>query len=80
MDTYYYEQSDKALTGPVDLLRQAGVSFTVHRAVGPVAETIVNRARELECDALRRLGLHRPFDLGCHVRSPVAHGELTATF
>jgi len=52
MDTYYYEQSDKALAGSVELLRQAGVSFTVHRAVGPVAETIVNRARELECDAI----------------------------
>jgi len=52
MDTYYYEQSDKALAGSVDLLRQAGVSFTVHRAVGPAAETIVNRARELECDAI----------------------------
>ncbi|MCC7548683.1 MAG: universal stress protein [Burkholderiales bacterium] len=52
MDTYYYQQSDKALAGAADLLRQAGVSFTVHRAVGPVAEIIVERARQLECDAI----------------------------
>lgn len=52
MDTYYYQQSDKALAGAVDLLRQAGVSYTVHRAVGAVAETIVERARELDCDAI----------------------------
>ena len=52
VDTYYYEASDKALAAAVDLLRKAGVSFTVHRAVGDAAEIIAARARELECDAI----------------------------
>ena len=52
VDTYYYEESDKALAGAVDLLRKASVSFTVHRAVGDAAEIIAGHARELECDAI----------------------------
>lgn len=52
LDTYYYNESEKALAGAQALLSEAGVSFVVHRAVGSVAETIVDKARELECDAI----------------------------
>jgi nucleotide-binding universal stress UspA family protein len=52
VDTYYYQQSEKALAGAQRALRDASVPFTVHRAVGPVAETIASLARELACDAI----------------------------
>jgi nucleotide-binding universal stress UspA family protein len=52
IDTYYYQQSEKALAGAEKLLRDAGIPFTAHRAVGPVAETIAAKARELGCDAI----------------------------
>jgi nucleotide-binding universal stress UspA family protein len=52
IDTYYYEQSSKALAPAEAELRKAGVAFASHRAVGPVAETIVQKARELSADAI----------------------------
>jgi nucleotide-binding universal stress UspA family protein len=52
IDTYYYEQGEKALSGAQRLLRDAGIPFTAHRAVGAVAETIAGKARELSCDAI----------------------------
>lgn len=52
MDTYYYDQSGKALTSAEKALRSAGLAFTSHRLVGPVAETIVSKARELNADGI----------------------------
>jgi nucleotide-binding universal stress UspA family protein len=52
IDTYYYEQSGKALQPAEALLRAAGVPCVVHRAVGPIAETIVEKARELGCESI----------------------------
>ena len=52
IDTYYYQQSEKALAGAEQLLRDAGLAFAAHRAVGPVAETIADKARDLGCDAI----------------------------
>jgi nucleotide-binding universal stress UspA family protein len=52
VDTYYYRQSEGALEGAERALRDAGVAFTAHRAVGPVAETIASTARELACDGI----------------------------
>jgi len=52
IDTYYYEQGTKALASSEKLLRDAGVPFTSHRAVGPIAETIVAKAGELGCDGI----------------------------
>jgi nucleotide-binding universal stress UspA family protein len=52
IDTYYYEQGSKALASAERLLKEAGVAFTAHRAVGPVAETIVQKARDLGCDGI----------------------------
>ena len=52
IDTYYYNESIKALTSSERLLRDAGVAYTSHHAVGPVAETIVAKVAELGCDAI----------------------------
>jgi nucleotide-binding universal stress UspA family protein len=52
IDSYYYEQGTQALVGAEKLLREAGISYTAHRAVGDVAQTIVEKARELGCDAI----------------------------
>jgi nucleotide-binding universal stress UspA family protein len=52
IDSYYYEQSSKALEPAERLLRDAGMPFTAHRAMGHIAETICAKARELDCDAI----------------------------
>jgi nucleotide-binding universal stress UspA family protein len=52
IDTYYYERGVKALASPEQLLRAAGIPFTSHRAVGPIAETIAAKAAELGCDGI----------------------------
>ena len=46
MDTYYYGQGSKGLASAEKLLKKAGIAYTAHRAVGPVAETIVTKAKE----------------------------------
>jgi nucleotide-binding universal stress UspA family protein len=57
MDTYFYEQGSKALEPAEKLLKDAGIAFKSHRAVGPVAETIVEKARELGADGIL-MGTH----------------------
>lgn len=63
IDTYYYDQSGKALASAEKALQSAGLAFTSHRLVGPVAETIVSKARELNADGIV---------MGTH-----GHGKLT---
>ncbi len=57
LDTYYYEQGSRGLAAAEKLLKKAGVAFTSHRAVGPVAETIVAKAKELGADGIL-MGTH----------------------
>lgn len=52
IDTYYYDQSGKALTAAEKALKSAGLDYTSHRLVGPVAETIVAKASELNADGI----------------------------
>jgi nucleotide-binding universal stress UspA family protein len=52
IDTYYYQQGVKALASSEQLLREAGIPFTSHRTVGPIAESIVAKAVELGCDGI----------------------------
>jgi nucleotide-binding universal stress UspA family protein len=52
IDTYYYEQGSRGLASAEKLLKKAGVAFTSHRAVGPVAETVVTKAKELGADGI----------------------------
>jgi nucleotide-binding universal stress UspA family protein len=56
-DTYYYEQGSKALASAEKLLKKAGVAFTSHRAVGPMAQSIVSKAKELGADGIL-MGTH----------------------
>ncbi|HEV8261764.1 MAG TPA: universal stress protein [Burkholderiales bacterium] len=52
IDTYYYERSGKALAPAEKLLVEAGLPFVSHRLVGPVAETILEKQRQLGCDSI----------------------------
>jgi len=52
IDSYYYERGVEALVPAETLLREAALPFVSHRLVGPVAETILKKQRELECDAI----------------------------
>jgi nucleotide-binding universal stress UspA family protein len=62
-DTYYFEQSEKALASAGKLLQDAGVEFTAHRSTGPIAEGIIAKAHELSADGIV---------MGTH-----GHGKLT---
>lgn len=57
IDTYYFEQGSRGLASAEKLLKKAGIAFTSHRAVGPVAETIVTKAKELGADGIL-MGTH----------------------
>ena len=52
LDSYYREESEKALAETCRLLDQAGVPYSKHLKVGSVAETIAQFARERQCDLL----------------------------
>jgi nucleotide-binding universal stress UspA family protein len=49
---YYADESDAMLKPSRDLLDAAGVPYTVHRLVGPIAETIVERAKQSGSDMI----------------------------
>jgi nucleotide-binding universal stress UspA family protein len=49
---YYADESDAMLDPSRALLDRAGVPYTVQRLVGPVAETIVERAKQANCDMI----------------------------
>ena len=57
IDTYYYEQGSRGLASAEKLLKKVGIAFTSHRAVGPVAETIVTKAKDLGADGIL-MGTH----------------------
>jgi nucleotide-binding universal stress UspA family protein len=52
LDTYYYRRSVQALECAERCLHDAGVSFHSHHAVGPVADTILDKQRELDCESI----------------------------
>lgn len=49
---FHREQSQAALRGAAELLDAAGVKYTCHHAVGPVAETITKLSESLQCDQI----------------------------
>ena len=57
IDKFYYEQGGKALAPSELALKAAGIAFTSHRGMGPVADTIVGKARELNADGIL-MGTH----------------------
>ena len=52
IDTCYFEWGGKALAPAEKLLLEARLPFVSHRLVGPVAETILEKQRELGCDSI----------------------------
>jgi nucleotide-binding universal stress UspA family protein len=45
LDRYYAEESDDMLAPSKSVLDTAGVKYTVHKLVGPIAECIVDQAK-----------------------------------
>ena len=49
---YYDDESDAMLKPSRDLLDAAGIAYAVQRLVGPIAETIVERAKQSGSDMI----------------------------
>lgn len=71
MDTYYYEQGSRALASAEQRLKKGGLSFTTHRATGPVADTIAAKASELRVDEIL-MGTHGRGRIGAMLLGSVA--------
>ena len=52
LDADYREEGRQALDGAAKLLKQAGIPFTEHLAIGHVAETIINFAQQHQFDQI----------------------------
>lgn len=52
VERHYHEESEAALASARRLLDAAGVKYATHRAVGPIAETIVEQAKALGADQI----------------------------
>jgi len=52
IERYYAEESDAMLAPSTKALDAANVTYTVHKLVGPVAEAIVDHARQSGCDMI----------------------------
>jgi nucleotide-binding universal stress UspA family protein len=52
LDAYYRDEGRKALESAAALLKQAGVPFAEHLAIGHTAETIVNFAQQHQFDQI----------------------------
>ena len=52
IERYYAEESDAMLAPSTKALDAAGVTYTVHKLVGSIAETIVDHARRSGCDMI----------------------------
>ncbi len=57
LNRYYHDEGERALAGARSRLAAANVAHTFHIAVGPVAETVVQYAREHGCTQIV-LGTH----------------------
>lgn len=52
ISAYHHEQSELALKGAMDELRQANIPVWEHSDVGESAESIVEYAKNLQCDVI----------------------------
>ena len=59
IESYYRRRSIKALECAERSLNDAGIECIAHRMVGPVAESILEKQRELDCDSIV-MSTHRP--------------------
>lgn len=70
LDAHYREEGEQALARARAELDAAGLPYTAHIHVGPVAESIVKRARELGCELIC---------MGTHGRGAVGNALLGST-
>ncbi len=52
IERYYAEETDAMIAPSIRMLDAAGVSYTVQKLVGPVAETIVDHAKQIGADMI----------------------------
>lgn len=52
LDAYYRDEGRQALEGAAALLKQAGIPFTEHLAIGHIAETVINFAQQHQFDQI----------------------------
>lgn len=52
IERYYTEETDAMLSASRKALDAAGVAYSVHKLVGPIAETIVDHARKSGCNMI----------------------------
>jgi nucleotide-binding universal stress UspA family protein len=52
IERYYAEETDAMLAASREALGAAGVPYSVHKLVGPIAETIVDHARKSGCNLI----------------------------
>jgi nucleotide-binding universal stress UspA family protein len=52
IERYYVEKSEDMLAASKKALDAAGVTYTAHKLVGPIAESIVDHARESGCNMI----------------------------
>jgi nucleotide-binding universal stress UspA family protein len=52
IERYYAEETDAMVAASTKALDAAGVTYSVHRLVGPIAESIVDHARRIGADMI----------------------------
>jgi len=80
---YYREESEKALSPAREAIAQAGVQADFKAEVGPVAETIVNYAKDHGCDHIvmgtRGMGLVKGMLLGSVTTKVISLSDVPVT-
>jgi nucleotide-binding universal stress UspA family protein len=67
LDTYYQMEGEQALKEACEQLDKAGIPYAKHIAIGHVAETIANFAKQHQCDQIV---------MGTHGRGALTHALL----
>lgn len=78
LDAYYRDEARQALDGPGKLLKQAGIPYKEHLAIGHVGETIVNFAEQHQFDQIV-MGTHGRSGLTGALLGSVANDVLRAS-
>ena len=52
LQRYYREEGEDALRRATRLFDRAGLAYTTHIMVGPVAQSLVSEAKKLKCDLI----------------------------
>lgn len=52
INDYYAEEAENALTMPKQILNSAKIKYVEHKETGQIAETIIKRVKEIQCDLI----------------------------